>query len=137
MNRAVWWLAGVAAAAAVAVTVGCGQPAAPAAARVEGRVTFQGRPLAGGVVVFVPDADRNAAGGMHTAAVDGDGGYRLADGAATVPPGWYRVALAEPAGVFAPGTFPPPLRRPDRSGLERQVKPGHDHRFDFEVELTR
>jgi len=118
---------------------GCQKAPPPATARVEGIVTFQGRPLADGVVVFVPDADRTAGGKMFSASVDHDGRFVLADGAASIPPGWYKVAIADsPAGA---GTysepFPPELRRPDRSGVEREVKAGQDHHFEFVIELNR
>ncbi len=115
---------------------GCGKSGTPLPAKVGGVVTFQGRPLAGGVIVFVPDPDRTAGGTLHTASLSADGRFELAGGAASVPPGWYRVAIGEPAGWYETG-FPPALRRPDRSGLEREVKPGHDHQFEFHVEAGR
>jgi hypothetical protein len=115
---------------------GCGKTDTPLPAKVSGVVTFQGRPLSGGLVVFVPDPDRTATGTLHTANLSADGRFELAGGAASVPPGWYRVAIGEPAGWYETG-FPPPLRRPDRSGLEREVKPGHDHHFEFHVETGR
>jgi hypothetical protein len=119
------------------IPLGCGKPTEVPPAKVEGRVTFGGRPLAGGLIVFVPDVDKGSSGKMLTAGLAADGGYQLANGAPAVPSGWYRVAIAEPAETFGGSPFPPQLRRPDRSGLERQVKPGHDHRFDFDIELTR
>ncbi|MGL6095143.1 MAG: hypothetical protein ACRC7O_04985, partial [Fimbriiglobus sp.] len=57
---------------------GCGQPAAPAPASVHGQVTFQGRPLAGGLIVFAPDRDKGSLGRPVTATVAPDGTYRLA-----------------------------------------------------------
>lgn len=118
---------------------GCGKAPAPPAARVGGVVTFQNRPLAGGVVVFVPDADRSPGGKMFTATIGADGRFVLADGAAGVPPGWYKVAIADgpTGGGSYSEPFPADLRRPDRSGLEREVKAGHDHQFEFLIELTR
>jgi hypothetical protein len=115
---------------------GCGKPQAALPAKVGGQVTVQGRPLAGGLIVFVPDPDRCVSGTMLSAALGGDGSFTLADGGATVAPGWYRVAIAEPAGYYDSG-FPPQLRRPDRSGIEREVKPGHEHHFEFQIEMTR
>ena len=52
------------------VFFGCARTPPAATARVSGVVTFEGRPLAGGVVVFVPDADRTAGGKMLTATTD-------------------------------------------------------------------
>lgn len=118
------------------VSFGCGKPTVAVPAKVSGQVTVQGRPLAGGLIVFVPDPDRNTSNTLLSAALGGDGTFTLADGGATVAPGWYRVAIAEPAGYYDSG-FPAQLRRPDRSGIEREVKPGHDHHFEFQIELTR
>ncbi len=119
------------------VFFGCARTPPAATARVSGVVTFEGRPLAGGVVVFVPDADRTAGGKMLTATTDASGRFVLADGAAVVAPGWYKVAIADPPGGEWAYVFPAELRRPDRSGLEREVKVGHDHQFEFVIELTR
>lgn len=119
------------------VFFGCARTPPPAAARVSGLVTFEGRPVSGGVVVFVPDADRTANGKMLTATTDASGRFTLADGTAAVQPGWYRVAIADPPGGEWSYVFPAELRRPDRSGIEREVKAGHDHEFDFVIELTR
>ena len=139
MRAAAWRAAGVAGLALVAATVfpfGCGKPTPPPPAKVSGSVAFQGRPLSGGLIVFVPDFDKGNSGKMLAATVQHDGGFQLADGAAVVTPGWYRVAVSDPPGYFD-GVFPAPLRRPDRSGLEREVKPGHEHHFDFAIETTR
>ncbi len=119
------------------VFFGCARMPTPANARVEGVVTFEGRPLAGGTVVFVPDADRTASGKLLTATTDASGRFVLADGTAVVAPGWYKVAIADPPTGEWAYTFPAELRRPDRSGLEREVKAGHDHHFEFVIELSR
>ncbi|MCU0702778.1 MAG: DUF4198 domain-containing protein [Fimbriiglobus sp.] len=119
------------------VFFGCARTPPPAAARVTGVVTFEGRPLAGGTVVFIPDPDRTAEGKLHTATADGNGRFVLAEGTAAVRPGWYRVALADPPGSEWGYLFPSELRRPDKSGIEREVKAGHDHHFDFLIELSR
>lgn len=116
--------------------VGCGKPVAAEPARVTGTVTIQGRALAGGLVVFVPDADRGCTGRMHTAAVDADGRYVLADGGTVVVAGWYRVAISDAAGLPNGSRFPARLRRPDLSGLSREVKANLDNTFDFHIELT-
>lgn len=116
---------------------GCSPTAPPAAGKVSGLVTFEGRPLSGGVVVFVPDPDRSAGGTMYTANVERDGRFVLADGKAVITPGWYAVAIAEPPSGEWGYVFPGELRRPDRSGLEREVKAGHDHHFEFLIELAR
>ena len=119
------------------IFLGCARTTSPASAKVSGLVTFEGRPLAGGVVVFVPDADRTANGKMLTATTDVNGRFVLADGAAIVAPGWYKVAIADPPGGEWAYAFPAELRRPDRSGIEREVKAGHEHQFEFVIELGR
>ena len=125
-------LALAAGAAAVGLHGGCGASAPAGPAAVRGRLTFQGEPVAGGVIVFAPDPDRGGAGKPVRADTAADGTFTLPDG---VPPGWYRVALAPPAGD--PGSrFPPRLARPDRSGLSRQVVAGKGHVFEFAVETS-
>jgi len=118
---------------------GCGGPEARAPATARGRVLFQGRPLAGGTVVFTPHPDRGPAGKPATARVGPDGEYRLAAGGSPyLAPGWYRVAIADPpdpASAAAFGVaFPAALRRPDRSGVEREVVAGKENVFEFWVE---
>src|SRR5437764_1063836 len=114
------------------------RPAVPATVR--GLVTFQGRPLAGGLVVFAPDRDKGNAARPATATVDGDGRFQLAiDGSTAIAPGWYRVALADAPGVFSEDAgfprFPVALRRPDRAGLDREVVAGRENVFVFHVEV--
>ena len=114
---------------------GCGRGGPPPPAAVRGTVTFQGRPLAGGLVVFAPDRDRGMAGKAVTAAVADDGSYTAA-----VPAGWYRVALADPPGIDWDGhgwpKFPAALRRPDRAGLDREVVAGRTNELHFHVEAA-
>ena len=124
---------------AIVSPLGCSRPAASSPGVVHGEATFQNRAMAGGLVVFVPNADRGCAGKMYTATIAANGQYQLAEGAKLVTPGWYRVALADPTdwcGSEWSLAFPTALRRPDLSGIEREVKPGQDHHFDFRIELT-
>jgi len=119
---------------------GCGSPAAVGPTSVRGAASFHGHPLTGGTVVFVPDRERGTDGELLTAAIGENGIFQLADGAKTVPPGWYRVALADPPewyGLEPNGTaFPSALRRPDKSGIECEVIAGKENVFEFAVELT-
>lgn len=116
--------------------VGCGKSDRAPDATVQGRVLFQGRPLAGGVVVFAPDREKGTAGKPLTATIDSNGRYKLTvEGAAAVPPGWYRVALADSPASFDDVRFPAALRRPDKSGLEREVLAGKENVFHFEIEI--
>ena len=110
---------------------GCGtKPQAPAT--VEGTVRFLGRPLAGGMVVFTPDRDRGTTGKPIAAEVLADGRYELPS--SILAAGWYRVSISDPP-AFHSG-FPATLRRPDRSGLSREIHPGRDHRYDFHIEAA-
>jgi hypothetical protein len=126
---------------------GCGRTESRDVATVRGRVLFQGRPLAGGVIVFAPHPDRGAAGKTATADIDANGEYKLRlDGQPYVRGGWYRVAIADPPGWTIPipgetprlsavSPFPDALRRPDKSGLEREVVVGRENEFEFHIEV--
>lgn len=138
-----------AAAVAVACAVlglaaaGCGRSTPPAPAPVRGQVLFQGRPLAGGLVVFAPDHDKGGRGRAVAARLDADGRYELAaappaaPGAPPgvsqgVPPGWYRISFSDaPSGYVTP--FPADLRRPDLSGVTREVLAGRENVLDFSI----
>lgn len=115
--------------------LGCGKPAAEAPATVRGSASFQGRAMAGGLVCFTPDRDKGCPGKIASAFVQPDGTFQLPEG---IAPGWYRVGLAEPPEWYGSDwerAFPAVLRRPDQSGLERQVKAGAENVFDFPIEL--
>jgi len=129
-------------AAAVALHGGCSRKTPPGPATVRGRVTFQGRPLAGGLVVFSPDPDRGGTGKPARGDLEPDGTFRLQlGGDPAIPPGWYRVAIAPapaapPASLLDRPAFPRELARPDKSNLVREVKAGQENVFDFAVEVT-
>lgn len=138
MPRLLWLL--VSLVALVAPAGGCGRKAPGGPATVRGAVTFQGRPLAGGLVVFSPDPERGGSGKPARGDLGPDGTFALAlGGEPAIPPGWYRVAIAPaPASVLDPSdrpAFPAKLARPDQSGLLREVKPGQENVFDFAVEV--
>ena len=126
----------VAGAGLAALPGGCNPSKPPKDATVCGRVTFQGRPVAGATVVFAPDPDHGGTGKPLRVATAADGTFTLRAADGPVPAGWYRVALAAPPGYDeADPPFPPQLRRPDRSGLVREVTAGKDHVFEFAVEV--
>jgi hypothetical protein len=125
-------------AAVVALPGGCKKSSPPEPATVRGSVTFRGRPLAGGLVVFSPDPDRGGSGKPARGDIDPDGRFELRLGdTSTIPPGWYRVAIAPAAdaSAFDRAVFPPQLARPDLSGVVREVKAGQANVFDFAVEV--
>lgn len=130
-------------AAVVAIPGGCSRKSPPAAATVRGHVTFQGEPLMSGLVVFSPDPDRGGSGKPARGDLAPDGSFQLKLGDdTTIPPGWYRVAIASGPASFPHSaypdrpTFPPQLARPDRSGLVREVQAGQENVFNFAVEVT-
>jgi hypothetical protein len=127
--------------ALVALHGGCSRRAAPATATVSGKVTFQGEPLAEGLIVFAPDPDRGGTGQAARGDLGPDGSFQLTiHGETKIPPGWYRVAIA-PAPRYERGSvrdrtpFPLELSRPDRSSVVREVKAGQDNRFEFTIEV--
>src|SRR3954464_3926614 len=94
----------LAVAALVTVHVGCNRKAAPSTATVRGKVTFQGEPLADGLIVFTPDPDRGGGGKPAHGERGADGSFQLTlGGEMAIPPGWYRIAVA-PAPRYAPGS---------------------------------
>jgi hypothetical protein len=122
---------------------GCGSKApAPGPATVRGKVTFNGQPVVGGLVVFSPDPQRGGSGKPASAETGPDGGFSLQlENSPHIPAGWYRVALAPPPVIPDPlsatrsPVFPAKLSRPDLSGLEREVQPGKEHVFEFAVDV--
>jgi hypothetical protein len=129
----------------ISFPIGCNRVAPTINTTVQGRVSFQGQPLAGGVVVFSPDPERGGSGKPIPAEIAQDGRFQLNIGAGTViSPGWYRVTIASAPNSasigpeIAPGNriaFPPQLARPDQSGLVREVKEGQENTFSFDIEV--
>jgi hypothetical protein len=119
---------------------GCSRTSSVTPVPVQGKVLLQNRPLIGGMVVFTPHVDRGNTGKPVAAVVDANGEYHIgSEGKPGLRPGWYRVTLAEPVDIdleqsgFA--RFPQNLRRPDRSGIERQILPGGGNTIDFLIEV--
>jgi hypothetical protein len=135
---------------------GCG---GPRVAKVSGRVTYAGRPVSGGKVLFYPEAGRMALGeigpdGRYTLTTfqPGDGaligGHRVAIEATRVGPGSYQAPknLAEekersrgagPGGkVLVAGKVdwlvPEKYARPELSGLTATVRGGRND-IDFDL----
>jgi hypothetical protein len=125
----------------VAFPVGCKRSAPSGPTTVRGTVTFQGKPLAGGLVIFSPDADRGGSGKPIRGDLGPDGRYQLALGGNTaIPAGWYRVAIvalpsANAASLLEQPLFPARLARPDLSELVREVQAGQENVFDFAIEV--
>jgi hypothetical protein len=120
----------------ILVIVGCGKPESVNAPKVRGIVTFQGRSTTGGLIVFTPDREKGCTGKIYTAMIGTGGTYTLDEKKPEA--GWYRISLSDPPEWYGSDwerAFPASLRRPDMSGLERQIKPG-ENIFDFPIEVT-
>jgi hypothetical protein len=92
-------LLGVLCAGGLMAAVGCG---GPRVVPVSGTATVDGKPLAGFVVTFNPDATKGHEARMDCSArIGADGRYSLRtdDGFKTykgAPPGWYKVTIWSP-----------------------------------------
>jgi hypothetical protein len=91
--------------------------------QVEGKVTFQGRPLPGAIVFFVPERGPAAAG-----ATGDDGSYHLltkrpGDGAVT---GRCKVAIVSIDPVAKPLPIPKKYFDAETSGLTAEVEEGRN-----------
>ena len=121
---------------------GCGVQAPSPETVVRGQVLYRGEPVAGGLIVFTPDPDRGTDGPLASAAVQADGTFQFdAETARGLTGGWYRVAIAPPAGTVDVATaerpypgLPARYRNPGRSGLTCEVKPGTEHFFPFDLD---
>jgi hypothetical protein len=122
---------------------GCGDKG-PKLAPVSGHVTFQGKPVAAGMVRF----SNPPAGIDILATLQADGAYsvHMAKGNG-LPEGTYAVAVVPPRVNSPVGTMtPPPLpeypdipekyRQPSTSGLTLTVKPGGNP-FDIDMQLDK
>jgi hypothetical protein len=126
-------LALAAGALAVSLNLGCNKRTEHSAGptSVKGRVTFQGEPVAGAMVVFAPDRERGLTGKPIRAETGPDGVFELKG---EVQAGWHRVAVA-PAAESELGRFPRQLRRPDSSGISREVQSGKENTFELAVSV--
>jgi hypothetical protein len=126
----------------VALPGGCKRAGPTEPTTVRGAVTFQGKALAGGLVIFSPDAERGGSGKPVCGELGPDGRYQLTlANSPAISPGWYRVAIvALPTPASTPlldqPVFPPRLARPDLSGLVREVEAGKENVFEFAVEVS-
>ncbi len=125
---------------------GCGGGTDPASlVRVDGRVTYQGKPLTCGTIVFVPDPMRGNTGPLASATIQRDGSFVLSTGdAAGAAPGWHRVTIValeenprpEPGQSFSlpRSLLPDRYSDPDLSGLSWEVKAGQENHASFDLD---
>ena len=121
--------------------IGCSKPEASGPAKISGTVFFQNRPVSGGLIVFSPDPEKGTIGGALKATINEAGEYLItADSQMLKASGWYRVAIADPPGLFTAdlgySEFPKALRRPDRSGLQREILLNKENVFHFHIEVS-
>lgn len=118
-----------------AICFGCGQKSVRPMCSVEGTVTYQGRPVADGFVVFT----NLEAGVTQSGRLDAEGRYRIPE----IPVGEYKVHLGDPP---PPGPeeaealgrprrldLPPKFKSPETSGLTAKLSPGRNV-CDFTLE---
>jgi hypothetical protein len=118
---------------------GCGRPAAPTLCPVAGKVTYQGRPVPTGTIVFTPNSEHGTDGELARAEIQPDGSYRLKCGEQFgTAPGTYRVtviAVEEAPAGFAPHSLvPPKYRDPELSGLSCEVAAGRENTIHFNLQ---
>lgn len=106
---------------------GCGR-SGPALVPVEGQVTFQGRPLKTGSLVFQPDAAKgNASTSTPSGTIGPEGRYKLyTQEKPGAPPGWYKVGIvaqeAPPNDPYAMRSLiPQRYADPQTSGISIEV----------------
>jgi hypothetical protein len=117
----------------------CGQQAKQRE-MVHGQVRYRGAALAGGTIVFTPDAELGGDGPMAVAEIKPDGSYALTTGnAAGAPSGPYRVTVASeaplPPDAAKPAVvLPRKYSDPAQSGLKREVKAGEVNVINFDLD---
>lgn len=107
--------------------IGCGR-SGPTLIPVEGKVTFQGRPLQTGSLVFQPDRDKgNQSSLTPSGTIGSDGRYQLfTQERPGAPPGWYKVGIvaqeAPPNDPYAMRSrIPQRYNDPQTSGISVEV----------------
>jgi hypothetical protein len=99
---------------------------------VRGQVFYRGQPLAGGTIVFTPDADRGGRGPLALGEIGADGRYSLRTGDRQgAVPGWHRVTVA---GAGGDPSLPRRYRDPEHSGLRRQVQADRANVIDLSLD---
>jgi hypothetical protein len=125
-----WWWAGL-----LALAAGCGHGGDAELVPVYGKVSFRGRPLAGGTIVFTPDPERGGRGPLAVGTIAGDGKFTLrSEGKLGVVPGWHRITVCGPAVAGDESALPCRYTDPEHSGLAREVLAGKANVFDLPLE---
>jgi hypothetical protein len=133
------------------LAAGCGGSKDLPRGPVRGRVTLNGKPVAGATIVF----ESKGVGVAQTATLDSDGRYEFASyGASGLPASLYKVSVSAgrfmqpgeeipmvaPAAKGAPApekkvsvAIPDKYAKADTSGLTADVKAGDNQAFDFDL----
>jgi hypothetical protein len=115
----------------VVFTAGC-QEGERELVPVSGTVHYQGQPLKGGTIVFVPDLERGGSGPTASAVIEPDGTYKLHTGEREgAVMGWHRVTVA---GSDAVRDFPRRYMDPEQSGQLVEVKPFQPNTIDVNLD---
>jgi hypothetical protein len=136
-------------AAAAAATAGCTRQTGPSLARAGGIVLYDGEPLAGATVSFVPDGSKGTSGRMAIGSTGTDGRFTLrsfapGDGAIVGFHCVTVVAMDLPEMTPDPEGKPRPLRQPQSwipvryndpasSGLVAEVRANIVNAFEFRL----
>jgi hypothetical protein len=124
------------------VITSCSRGPGPVAA-VAGRVTYNGRSLPSGVIVFVPDTTKGEAGPLAAGQILPDGTYSLKTGDNSgASAGWYRVTVTSLAPAvpqagrsfnFPQSYIPDKYSDPNLSLLVCEVKANQSNTIDFNL----
>jgi hypothetical protein len=126
------------------LATGC-EPATEPLAMVHGKVSYKGRPLSTGTIVFTPDVQRGTVGPMARSEIQPDGTYILqSKGVRGATAGWHRVTVMalessspnDPVGapIVPRSLLPEKYRDPELSGLSCRIEGGRENSFDFDLE---
>jgi len=120
---------------------GCAyKPDLPPTAEVSGTITFDGQPLPGAMIQFVPDHQTGTKGAAGVAASDPKGQFELTTaGVKGALVGFHKIAVeARKAPKNETDTMPPSLiparyHNPATSGLSVEVKKGEKNLIDLRL----
>ncbi len=123
--------------------LGCGNRSKKETAAVSGTVTYEGNPVAEGIVQFVPTGE----GYLVEGQLDSEGAYRLISQDGGVPLGEYRVQVLPPTvripdsengpggeGFKKVDNIPNKYRSSETSGLQLKVEKGSQ---TFDISMTK
>jgi hypothetical protein len=113
-----------------ALMTGCSSKPAEKLVPVEGKVTFDGKPLTTGTVIFHPDSSRgNNSQEEPRGKVEADGSFKVSTrkGSPGAAPGWYKIAIiaqkkTDPKDPYSIAWITPQrLADPEKSGMALEV----------------